>query len=85
MSTNNSPIQRLRRGTISVAIFENTTEEGKKYFNITPQRSYRAGDEWKQTKSFGRDDLLTLAKLLDQADTWITEHLATDPADAVEE
>ncbi|MFZ0429124.1 MAG: hypothetical protein WAO20_13475 [Acidobacteriota bacterium] len=28
-------------------------------------RLYRTGDEWKTTRSFGRDDLLVLAKVAD--------------------
>ena len=31
-------------------------------------------DEWKQTQSFGRDDLLVLAKVADQAHTWTVEN-----------
>ena len=32
---------------------------------------YREGDQWKNTESFGRDDLLTLAKVADEAHSWI--------------
>ena len=32
---------------------------------------YKEGDNWKEAHSFGRDDLLVLAKTLDQAHTWI--------------
>jgi hypothetical protein len=37
---------------------------------VTPSRSYKNGDGWKETDSFGVDDLMNLAKLLDLAHTW---------------
>ena len=39
--------------------------------NVTFERSYKDGEEWKTTTSFGRDDLLTLAKVADLAHSWI--------------
>jgi len=71
MSQGNQPIRRIRIGSIGAAIFENRTEEGKTYFNVQFNKSYRSGDDWKHTRSFGRDDLLALSKLADQAHTWI--------------
>jgi len=47
----------------------------------TVARLYKDGDEWKETSGFGRDDLLVLAKALDQAHTWIFEQKET-PAEA---
>ena len=34
-------------------------------------RSYKQGEEWKQSDSFSGDDVIVLAKLLDMASTWI--------------
>ncbi len=31
--------------------------------------------QWKTSESFGRDDLLLLAKVLDLAHTWISEQM----------
>jgi hypothetical protein len=36
-------------------------------------RLYRDGEEWRSLESFGRDDLLVLAKVADLAHTWICE------------
>ncbi|WP_417847305.1 hypothetical protein [Thalassoglobus sp.] len=69
------PIHRIRIGTVSVAIFENKTDEGQTFYNTQFDRSYRNGDEWKHTRSFGKDDLLVVGKLADQAHSWITEQL----------
>jgi hypothetical protein len=38
---------------------------------VTVNRRYRHEEEWKDGGSFGADDLLPLAKMLDEADTWI--------------
>ena len=39
--------------------------------NVTISRSYQDGDDWKETISFGRDDLPLVAKAVDMAHTWI--------------
>lgn len=75
----NQPIHRIRIGTASVAIFENKTDENQTFYNTQFDRSYRSGDEWKHTRSFGKDDLLVVAKLADQAHSWITEKLQSVP------
>lgn len=69
----NQPIHRLRIGNIGAAIFENTTQEGKTFYNAQFDRSYRDSENWKHTQSYGRDDLLVLAKLADQVHTWIVD------------
>lgn len=35
------------------------------------QRRYKDGEEWKHTRSFGRDDLLLVAKVARLAHSWI--------------
>lgn len=60
----------IRHRAITVTIWKNTGEKGS-WYNAIPSRSYKEGDEWKETDSFQGDDLLVLAKLLDQAHTWI--------------
>ncbi len=65
------PVHEIRLGLIKGAIWANTTREGV-MFNVTFERSYKDGEEWKTTNSFGRDDLLKLAKLADEAHSWIT-------------
>ncbi len=80
----NQPIHRIRIGTVSVAIFENKTDEGQTFYNTQFDRSYRDGNEWKHTRSFGKDDLLVVGKLADQAHSYIFEKLqsSTEQEDA---
>ncbi|MBL8819938.1 MAG: hypothetical protein JNL58_28190 [Planctomyces sp.] len=37
-------------------------------------RMYKEGDQWKDSSTFGRDDLPLVSKLLDQAHSWIFQH-----------
>ena len=66
----NKPTHEVRLGLIKAAVWKNETETGTRY-NVTFSRLYREGDQWRSTDSFGRDDLLLLAKVADQAHSWI--------------
>jgi len=68
------PVHEIRLGLVRASIWENKTEYGIRY-NVTLERLYPVKlDEnkrtWKSTSSFGRDDLLLAAKVLDLAHTW---------------
>ena len=64
------PVQEVRMGRIRAAIWENETTNGTRY-NVTVSRIYKDGETWKDSNSFGRDDLLIVAKVLDRCHTWI--------------
>ena len=65
------PAHEVRIGLIKAAIWANGPADGV-FYNVTFERSYKDGDEWKSSISFGRDDLLKLAKVADEAHSWIT-------------
>jgi hypothetical protein len=67
------PVHEVRLGSVKAAIWQNQTENGAR-FNVTLARIYKDGEQWKSTDSFGRDDLLLLTKVIDQAHTWIFEN-----------
>ena len=70
--TKQSPVHEIRLGSIKATIWENETTVGKRHsLNVT--RLYKDGEEWKQTTSFGRDDLPLVSKVVDQSHTWIFE------------
>ena len=84
MQNKPKPIHEVRLGSIKAAVWRNETEAGVRY-NATFSRLYKDGDQWKSTESFGRDDLLTLAKVADNTHSWICtqnqeEHNATKAA-----
>lgn len=70
------PVAKLRIGLITANIWERTTDKGT-FHNATFERRYRdAKGEWHSTQSFDKSNLLTLAKLVDQADTEIARLIA---------
>lgn len=69
-ATRTRPAEEIRLGAIKAAVWRNETDSGVRY-NVTFERIYREGEEWRSTGSFGKDDLLVLAKVADQAHTWI--------------
>lgn len=71
-----APVKTLRLGRIKAAVWENNSDQ-RAFFNVTFTRTYM--DEQKQfhdSDSFGRDDLLLLSKLADQAHTFICDRLS---------
>lgn len=64
------PVHEIRLGRIRAAIWENETQNGTRH-NVTFSRLYKDGDDWKDSTSFGRDDLPLLAKVADLSHTWI--------------
>ncbi len=70
MSNKAKPVHEVRLGHIKAAVWRNETEAGARY-NVTFSRLYKDGDQWGSTESFGRDDLLLLAKVADQTHSWI--------------
>ena len=70
------PVKTLRLGRIKATVWENEADQ-KKFFNVTFARTYMDdARNFHDTDSFGRDDLPLVAKLADQAHTFIFERLA---------
>ena len=70
---NQRPTATVRIGTVKAAIWENQAGERTRY-NVTVSKRYRdAEGQWKTTHSFGRNDLLLIAKVADQAHSRIVE------------
>ena len=68
------PVHVVRLRNIRGAIWQNDTEFGIRH-NVTVNRLYKDDEQqWRTSDSFGRDDLLLLAKVLDLAHTWISEY-----------
>jgi hypothetical protein len=66
------PVHEIRLGRIKAAIWENDTQNGTRH-NVTFTRLYKDGDQWKDSPSYGRDDLPLLAKVADKVHSWIFE------------
>lgn len=64
------PAHEVRLGRIKAVIWANEAENGIRH-NVQFRRLYKQGDNWEQSDSFGREDLLLLGKVADLAHTWI--------------
>ena len=69
------PVHEVRLGRIKAAVWQNPSESGPRY-NVTMTRLYRDDGVWKDSTSFGRDDLPLVSKVADLAHTWIYEQQA---------
>ena len=67
------PVREVRIGRVRAAIWENETQNGTRH-NVTLSRLYKDGDDWRDSTSFGRDDLPLVMKVADLAHAWIYEH-----------
>jgi len=74
---NSQPVQKIRHGAVSASIWRQETDKGP-MFNVTFQRAYKVGEDWKNSGSFGRKDLLVVGLIAARAFEWI----ATQPRDA---
>lgn len=71
------PAHEIRLGAVKATLWENQTDNGARY-NVSFARLYKDGEQWKRSDSFGRDDLLLVAKVSDQAHSWIFEHTVAE-------
>lgn len=81
----NRPVHSIRYGMVKVAIWRNVVDMGnasRPMYNVTCSRLYKDGDEWRDTQSFGYDDLLSLSKASNEAHTWIADQLVRDREEA---
>jgi hypothetical protein len=73
----NRPFHEVRHRNIRATIWRNGTVNGPMY-NVTVSRSYRDGEEWKDSHSFAFDDLMNLAKALYDAHSVISAQHSKD-------
>ncbi len=68
--SNSQPVHKIRHGAVSASIWRTDTEKGA-MFNVTFQRAYMEGETWKNSASFGRNNLLVLSLIAARAFEWI--------------
>lgn len=64
------PVKVIRLRGVSASVFANQGKSEDRditFHKVSVQRSYKDGDEWKQTTSFGRDDLPVVNLVLRRA------------------
>ena len=70
-NSNNQPVHKIRHGAISASIWSQDTDKGP-VFNVSFQRSYKDGDAWKNSTTFGRNNLLVVSLIAARAFEWIS-------------
>lgn len=70
MAKANPPVHEILMGRIKCLIWEQVNGETT-YHNVTVCRLYKDGDDWKESASFGRDDLPIVAGVVQEAWRWI--------------
>jgi hypothetical protein len=68
----NHPVHTVRHRNLKASIWRNEMEAGPMY-KVSVVRSYREGNDWRDTHSFGYDDLMNVAKLMYDAHSVISE------------
>jgi hypothetical protein len=71
------PAHKIRIGTLQATIWRNLGDNGN-WYSVKLTRGYKVDDGWRETDNLGYDDLLSTAKLLDLAHTWIMHQLEAD-------
>ncbi|MEP1145450.1 MAG: hypothetical protein ABJH52_17130 [Henriciella sp.] len=61
------PIKKFKLGKIVASVWENKNENGDSRYSVTIVRSYKKGDEWKETSTFFPEDLPVVARLSERA------------------
>jgi hypothetical protein len=67
----NVPVATIRNRSIKAAIWENHGPKGV-FHTVTITRSFKQGDEWRDSHSFSHNELLIVAKLMYDAHTAIS-------------
>ena len=85
--TSTKPVKVFRSRGVSASIFANHAKSDGRditFHKVSLQRTWKDGDEWKTTTSFGRDDLPVARLLLDRAWEFILDAESSHSTDAVE-
>jgi len=80
-SQENRPVHTIRHRSIKASIWRNATDKGPVY-NVIVVRGFKDGDEWKDSHSFGYDDLPIVAKLLNDCHSFITDLRTKETAES---
>lgn len=72
------PIHEIRLGKVRAAIWENGTDGDRVRYAVTFSRLYKDGEQWCDSSSFGRQELLLLQKVADIAHTFLYQQPEPD-------
>lgn len=68
MADSKKPAAKFRIGYVTATVWKNND-----FFNVVLAKSYKDGDEWKDTDQLGHGDLLNGVKALERAEQFISD------------
>ena len=71
--SDNKPAAKFRVGFVTATVWKNDSEGGNSFYSTVLSRSYKDGDDWKNTDNLNQGDLLNAAKVLERAEDWIAQ------------
>jgi len=66
------PAMKFKIGFVTATIWKNDNG-GNKYYTVNLSRSYKKDDGYENTDQLGQQDLLNAAKVLQRAESWISD------------
>lgn len=66
------PVKKFRIGFVTATIWKNQGTE-RAFYTVDVSRTYKDGDELKNTSSMGHADLLNAVRVLTRAEAWVAE------------
>jgi hypothetical protein len=77
MTEKQKPAHKIRGPVgsgLTLTLWEHAGDKGP-WYTATPSRSYKDGDQWKESHSFNHQDLLELAEMFREAHAWTKEQM----------
>ena len=69
----NQPAAKFRLGYVTATVWKNQGTGDREFFSVEVSKSYKDGDEWKDTSSLGQGDILNAVKCLERAEQFIAD------------
>lgn len=69
----NQPVKKFRIGYLTVNIWENEGQGDRTWYSVDIQRTFKDGDDLRNTSALNHADLLPAAHLLTKANAWIMD------------
>jgi hypothetical protein len=71
------PAFEVRYGRLKATVWRQDSEQSGPWYTTVLTRSYKDDSgNWQSSQSFGRDDMLVIAKLCDRVHSWIWQEQA---------
>ncbi len=67
------PAHEIKIDGVKATIWPNDGKGGSRY-TVNTSRSFKVGEQWRQTTSFHKSDLPKLIEVITQAEQWIKLH-----------